>query len=102
MSHVALWWPADDQSPGARHALPDLSEHRALVSQLFVAPRAQGRGIGAALLTNACSEAGARNLCPALEVLDHDRSAIPQYERMGWHGVASSPAMWALPGDAHP
>jgi GNAT superfamily N-acetyltransferase len=71
------------------------------VSRLFVAPSARGRGLGAALLDEACAEAYVRGLRPALDVLDTDRAAIALYERAGWDRVASVPAPWKSGNGEH-
>ncbi|PWT78017.1 MAG: GNAT family N-acetyltransferase [Chloroflexi bacterium] len=71
------------------------SERLVVVAKLFISPRARGRGLGASLLATACTEARRLELLPALEVLDHNRSAIALYERTGWRRVASVPAPWA-------
>jgi GNAT superfamily N-acetyltransferase len=73
-------------------------DHLAAIGRLFVALSARGRGLGAALLAQACAEARLRGLRPALEVLDHDRGAIALYERQGWRRVASVLAEWARAG----
>ncbi|MEO7073973.1 MAG: GNAT family N-acetyltransferase [Ktedonobacterales bacterium] len=66
-------------------------EHIGVVARLFVAPSARRRGVGAALLAQVCDEAHSRGLQTALEVLDHDRSAIALYEGKGWRCIASVP-----------
>jgi GNAT superfamily N-acetyltransferase len=96
LGHVALCSAVGDAAAplwSTASGLPP--EQIAVVAKLFVAPSARGRGLGEALLVKACAEARRRGLLPALEVLDHDRGAIAFYERMGWHLVASAPALWA-------
>ncbi len=94
--HVALCSAVGDSAASLWSAASGLPpEHIAAVAKLFVAPSARGRGLGAALLAQACAEARLRGLLPALEVLDHDRGAIALYERTGWRHVASVPAPWA-------
>lgn len=90
-SAAPLWSEASGLSP----------EHLGVVAKLFGAPRARGRGVGAALLATVCAEASIRGLHPVLEVLDHDRGAIALYERMGWRLAGSAPALWAQSGSGH-
>jgi len=97
IGHVALCSAAGDSVAllwSAASGLPP--ESLAAIARLFVAPSARGRGLGSALLAEACTEARSRGLCPVLDVLDHDRCAIALYERTGWRRVASVPAPWAL------
>jgi GNAT superfamily N-acetyltransferase len=70
-------------------------ERLAVIAKLFISPHARGRGLGASLLATAIAEARGLNLLPALEVLDHNRTAIALHERTGWRRVASVPAPWA-------
>lgn len=101
LGHVALRGAEDQISAPAWSAATDLPPCQlADVAKLFVAPSARGRGIGAALLAQACDEARLRGLTPVLEVLDHDRAAIALYERAGWRRVASEVVPWAQDGDA--
>jgi GNAT superfamily N-acetyltransferase len=96
IGHVALCGAVGDAAAplwSAASGLPP--EQLAVVAKLFVAPRARGHGVGAALLAHAGAEARRRDLRPAIEVLDHDRGAIALYERTGWRRVASLPAPWA-------
>jgi GNAT superfamily N-acetyltransferase len=96
LGHVALCSAVGDAAaPLWSTASGHPPEQIAVVAKLFVAPGARGHGLGAALLVAACAEARLRGLLPALEVLDRDRAAIALYERMGWHRVASTPALWA-------
>ncbi len=92
LGHVALCGAVGDAA-APLWALPP--ERLAVVAKLFVASRARGRGLGAALLATARAAARSRGLRPALEVLDHDRGALALYERTGWRRVASAPAPWA-------
>lgn len=101
IGHVVLRGAEDQLSAPAWCAATGLAPQQlAAVAKLFVAPRARGRGVGAALLAAACAEARQRGLTPVLEVLDHDQSAIALYERLGWHRVASDPVPWAQDGAA--
>jgi GNAT superfamily N-acetyltransferase len=100
VGHVALCSAVGDSSAPLWSTASGLPPDRiAVIAKLFVSPRARGRGLGAALLGEACMEARRRGLLPALEVLDHDRSAIALYERTGWRRVASAPAPWAQTAD---
>jgi GNAT superfamily N-acetyltransferase len=94
--HVALCAAAGDPGAPVWSAASGYPPERlAVVAKLFISPHARGRGLGTALLTTAIAEARRLDLLPALEVLDHDRSAIALYERTGWRRVASVPALWA-------
>jgi GNAT superfamily N-acetyltransferase len=96
VGHVALCEAEDDTAAAWRLASGIPATRLAVVSRLFIAPKARGRGLGTGLLHVACAAAVASRLRPALEVLDHDRAAIALYERVGWQRVASVPAAWAL------
>jgi GNAT superfamily N-acetyltransferase len=97
VGHVALCEAEDDTAAAVWRLASGLPAARlAVVSRLFVAPQARGRGLGTGLLHAACAAAVASRLRPALEVLDHDRAAIALYERVGWRRVASAPAPWSL------
>lgn len=97
LGHVALCSAVGESAAPLWSAAYGLApEHIAAVARLFVSPTARGCGLGAALLAEACAEARARGLRPALEVLDRDRGAIALYERTGWRRVASAPTPWAL------
>lgn len=100
IGHVALCSAAGDSAAplwSEASGLPP--EHLGVVAKLFAAPRARGRGVGAALLETIRAEVRIRGLRPVLEVLDHDQAAIALYERTGWRRVASVPALWA-PADS--
>ncbi len=101
--HVVLWPAVGDPAAPVWSAASGLPADRlAAVSRLFVAPRARGRGLGAALLAVARAAADAHRLHPVLDVVDHDRRALALYERAGWRRVVSAPAPWALANGAHP
>ncbi len=60
----------------------------AVVSRLFVAPSARGKGIGALLVARAVAEARDRGLHPVLDVVASDTAAAPWCERLGWQLLA--------------
>jgi GNAT superfamily N-acetyltransferase len=96
IGHVALCVATGDPAAPVWSAASGYPPQRlAVVAKLFISPHARGRGLGAALLTTVCAEARRLDVLPALEVLDHDRSAIALYERAGWRRVASVSAPWA-------
>ncbi|MFF9126686.1 GNAT family N-acetyltransferase [Streptomyces sp. NPDC014889] len=66
----------------------------AVVSRLFVAPRARGHGIGALLLGRAVEEARRRGLHPVLDVVASDTAAAALYERLGWERMATVEQRW--------
>jgi GNAT superfamily N-acetyltransferase len=75
-----------------RHGLaPDRT---AVVSRLFVAARARGRGIGARLVDQAVAEARRRDLHPVLDVVASDAAAVALYERLGWELMATVERQW--------
>ncbi|HUY79557.1 MAG TPA: GNAT family N-acetyltransferase [Ktedonobacterales bacterium] len=99
VGHVALCGATGDSGAPLWSAASGLPAERLIVvARLFIAPAVRGRGLGAALLSQACAEAHRRGLRPVLEVLDHDRGAVALYERAGWRCVASAPASWAPTG----
>lgn len=87
--HVAL------SPPGPGDAAPALlGRDAAMVSRLFVASAARGRGAGAALLEHAVREAHQRGLHPVLDVHVANSSPIAFYERMGWRLLGTAEAQW--------
>lgn len=66
----------------------------AVVSRLFVSPKARGHGIGALLLTETVRDARERGLHPVLDVVTSDRSAAALYERQGWTLMATGEQRW--------
>jgi GNAT superfamily N-acetyltransferase len=66
----------------------------AMVSRLFVAPAARGRGTGAALLGHATGEAHKRGLVPVLDVLAVNSASVAFYERLGWRLLGVAEAQW--------
>jgi len=96
VGHVVLCGADGDASASVWCAACGLpAERLALVSRLFVAPRARGRALGATLLNIASAAASAGGRRAALEVLDHDRAALGLYERAGWQRAGSAAAPWA-------
>lgn len=71
-----------------------LARDAAMVSRLFVASAARGRGVGAALLEHAVREAHQRGLHPVLDVLATNSAPIAFYERMGWRLLGTGQAQW--------
>ncbi|MFF9278023.1 GNAT family N-acetyltransferase [Streptomyces griseosporeus] len=97
VGHVSLSRPGDgDLAPGlwSEHtrASPDRT---AVVGRLFVAPRARGHGLGAALLRRAGEEAGRIGLHPVLDVVASDTAAAALYERLGWRRLATVEQRWS-------
>lgn len=84
-----------DAAPGVWSGVTGLSPERtAVVSRLFVSPKARGHGIGALLLTETVREARERGLRPVLDVVTSDRSAAALYERQGWTLMATAELRW--------
>jgi GNAT superfamily N-acetyltransferase len=81
--HASLW-----RSGGARDA-----DGTALVSRLFVAPAARGRGIGAALLSHVTRQARRRGLRLVLEV-DAASEAAEFYQALGWRPMGDEHQWW--------
>jgi len=71
-----------------------LGRDAVMVSRLFVASAARGRGVGAALLEHAVREAHERGLNPVLDVLATNSAPIAFYERMGWRLLGTGQAQW--------
>lgn len=67
----------------------------AVVSRLFVAPTARGRGLGASLMARAVREARGRGLHPVLDVVASDRAAAALYERLGWELLGTVEQRWS-------
>jgi GNAT superfamily N-acetyltransferase len=64
------------------------------VSRFFVAPSAQGGGLGGRLLMLACEWADEHGLPLELEVTEFNRAAVRLYERTGWRLTRSETASW--------
>jgi GNAT superfamily N-acetyltransferase len=71
------------------------SDSTAVISRLFVAPAARGRGIGALLMAQAVREAGERGLHPVLDVVASDTAAAALYERLGWELLGITEQQWS-------
>jgi GNAT superfamily N-acetyltransferase len=67
----------------------------AVVSRLFVAPRARGHGIGALLIGQTVQEARKWGLHPVLDVVASDTAAAALYERLGWELMATVEQRWS-------
>jgi len=66
-------------------------EKLAAITRLFVSHDNRGLGLGEALLHNACDDASARGLRPALTVVQTHRAAIRLYERRRWTCISTEP-----------
>ncbi|MFD9592592.1 GNAT family N-acetyltransferase [Kitasatospora sp. NPDC059973] len=87
---------AGDAAPGLWSARAGVNvDGTAVVSRLFVAPSARGRGIGALLMARAAEEARARALHPVLDVVASDTAAAALYERLGWRLLATVEQRWS-------
>ncbi|MGW0843792.1 GNAT family N-acetyltransferase [Streptomyces sp. NPDC002787] len=87
---------AGDAAPGLWSARAGVSVDRtAVISRLFVAPSARGRGLGALLMTRAVAEARERGLHPVLDVVASDTAAAVLYERLGWQLLATVEQRWS-------
>jgi GNAT superfamily N-acetyltransferase len=87
-AHACVWSEAT--------GLP--AERLTSVTRFFVPPEVRGAGIGGALLDAACTDAAARSLHPALEVVETDHDAVSLYERRGRQRVHSE--RWAAARDS--
>jgi GNAT superfamily N-acetyltransferase len=88
LGHVNLRWPGDQMPVRMWRARGGTGEC-ALVSRLFVAPAAQRRGLGLALLDAACARAAELDRRPVLDVVDDNRAAVTMYRRLGWTELGS-------------
>ncbi|SCE32339.1 L-amino acid N-acyltransferase YncA [Streptomyces sp. PpalLS-921] len=70
------------------------ADETAVISRLFVAPSARGRGTGASLMARAVEEARNRGLHPVLDVVADDTEAVALYERLGWQLLATTEQQW--------
>ncbi|MFI9722147.1 GNAT family N-acetyltransferase [Streptomyces sp. NPDC052396] len=97
VGHISLSRGGDgDLAPGLWCARNGMERERtAVVSRLFVAPRARGYGIGALLMAQAVREAGLRGLHPVLDVVASDTAAAALYERLGWERLATVEQRWS-------
>lgn len=90
VGHVLLSNGQADPDLAAAIGVPQ--ERMAVVVRLFLVPRARGHGLATRLLDAATTEAYARELQPALEVMDTDYAAIKLYRRLNWQHKGSGPA----------
>ncbi|WP_406010307.1 GNAT family N-acetyltransferase [Streptomyces sp. NBC_00637] len=65
----------------------------AVISRLYVSPRARGHGVGAALPARAVGAARARDLHPVPDVVATDPAAS-FYERLGWRFLGTADQRW--------
>lgn len=87
---------AGDAAPGLWSARAGVGvDETAVISRLFVAPSARGRGIGASLMARAVAEAQGRGLHPVLDVVASDTAAAALYERLGWQLLAIVEQRWS-------
>ena len=89
--HISLH--ATDRLRARREWLSALgvpAEQIAVVSRLFVARTARGRGIGGALMQVAEQHVARQGLRLALDVAEHNLDAIAFYERRGWQRVGTA------------
>ncbi|MCX4632505.1 GNAT family N-acetyltransferase [Streptomyces sp. NBC_01443] len=87
---------AGDVAPGLWSARAGVGhDATAVVSRLFVAPSARGRGIGALLMAQAVAEARDRGVHPVLDVVGSDAAAAALYERLGWELLATVEQQWS-------
>ena len=68
------------------------------VSALFLAPEAQGRGLGSRLLRAAVDALRTDGLAPCLDVTHFSRAAEAMYRARGWRRVGGARPYW-LPAD---
>ncbi len=102
VGHVALTdvnvgWETDGWSAGTGWPASAL----AVVSVLFVDPRAAGQGVGSALLATAVARARSLHRTPVLDVASESTRAVALYRRHGWRVVAETRPPW-LPDDHGP
>ena len=71
----------------------------ATVSVLFVAPAAQGTGVGGALLDTAVAWARDRERLPVLDVFASHGSALAVYRHRGWREVGTHRPAWLPDGE---
>ncbi|WP_405895574.1 GNAT family N-acetyltransferase [Streptomyces sp. NBC_00104] len=87
---------ADDAAPGLWSARTGAGvDETAVVSRLFVAPSARGRGFGALLMAQTVAEARRRGLHPVLDVVASDTAAAALYERLGWQLLDTVEQRWS-------
>jgi GNAT superfamily N-acetyltransferase len=81
----------------AASALGSPADRLAVVSRLFVSPRARGLGVGRLLLDTATAEARSRGLHPVLDVDTELSAAIALYESAGWTRAGQLTVRWTEP-----
>ncbi|AFD26209.1 GNAT family N-acetyltransferase [Deinococcus gobiensis] len=94
--------PADEPLPAWVAATGLGAAETAVVSRLFVAPAARGRGLARALLRAAWAEARAQGRRAVLDVHTASAAAIGLYEAEGWVRVATMTAPWHDPDGTSP
>jgi GNAT superfamily N-acetyltransferase len=96
MGHIALSPHGDgDLAPVLWSGRAGTSiEDAAVISRLFVSPKARSRGVGALLVAQAVSGAHERGLHPVLDVVATDTAAAALYERMGWSRLGCVHQRW--------
>nr|WP_307818933.1 GNAT family N-acetyltransferase [Streptomyces sabulosicollis] len=97
VGHISLSRGGEgDLAPGLWSDRNGTSEDlTAVVSRLFIAPRARGLGIGALLIGRAVEEARGRGLHPVLDVVASDTAAAALYERLGWELLGTVEQRWS-------
>jgi ribosomal protein S18 acetylase RimI-like enzyme len=86
-------WVAEDHGAVVAHVAlrAPAGSRTAMLTRLWVAPDARGRGVATALCDVACARAAALSLLPSLEVACERVAAIAMYERSGWTRASSEP-----------
>lgn len=93
--HAAVTRPKPGEAASAWAAELGVAVDQLLcVSLLFVAPEAQGTGVGGRLLDTAEGEIRERGTSPAVEVISLNTSAIALYEAHGWRRIGSVGYSW--------
>lgn len=97
VGHIGLSRSAEgDLAPGLWSDRNGTSKDlTAVVSRLFIAPRARGLGIGTLLIDRAVEEARGRGLHPVLDVVASDTAAAALYERLGWELMGTVEQRWS-------
>ncbi|MFF7308854.1 GNAT family N-acetyltransferase [Streptomyces sp. NPDC008137] len=97
VGHVSLSHGGEDDVAPALWSERNGATRRgtAVVSRLFVAPRARGHRIGALLIGRAVEEARRSGLHPVLDVVASDTAAAALYERLGWELIGTVEQQWS-------
>lgn len=90
--HVCLVGGVTDPVVAIEAGVPTCS--LGMVSRLFVAPSARGRGLGRVLLRALSEHAATERLRVMLDVVDDGGAAIKFYEQLGWRLVDRRVAIW--------